>query len=374
MSKRDYYEVLDVDRSASGDEIKRAFRKAAIKYHPDKNPGDATAEAAFKEAAEAYEVLSDDQKRQQYDQFGHEGVGGGPQFSGFEDIFSAFGDIFGGGGGGGIFGDIFGGGGGGGRRAKGTSLRCELALDLQEVLTGVEKTIGLKRREPCDTCDGSGAKPGTAPKTCTVCNGAGQVMRSHGFFNLRSTCPRCDGAGSFVESPCGTCSGQGRVVQKAEVKVKIPPGLVDGMELRIQGEGEAGADGAPRGDLYCRIRVKPHKIFARQDEHLIVDFPISFPQAALGAEIEVPTLTGSAKLNVPAGTQSGEVFKLKSQGLPRPDGYGRGNILVQVGIETPKKISSEQAELLRKYAELEEKNITPKRKSFFDKVKDFLGS
>ncbi len=368
MSKRDYYEILGVDRQAPADEIKRAFRKLAIQYHPDKNPGDAEAEARFKEAAEAYEVLSDDQKRANYDRFGHDGVQGGSQFGGFEDIFSAFGDIFGGGS---IFGDIF--GGGGQTRQKGASLRCELAIDLNECLTGTEKTIGLKRRVACETCDGSGAKPGTKPQTCSMCRGAGQVSQTQGFFTMRTPCPRCHGEGTIVKDPCAKCSGHGRVIRKTEVTVKIPPGLDEGMEIRIPGEGEAGPGNAPPGDLYCRIRIKPHKIFSRQGEHLFVEFPISFPQAALGADIEVPTLTGSKTVPVPAGTQSGEIIHLGGQGLPRPDGYNRGDLLVQVMIETPKRLSSEQEELLREYAKLDEANISPKRQSFFDKVKSILG-
>jgi molecular chaperone DnaJ len=368
MAKRDYYEVLGVDRSAGPEEIKSAFRKSAIRYHPDKNPGDQEAEAAFKEVAEAYEILSDPEKRRRYDQFGHDGVSS-QHFGGFEDVFSAFGDIFGGSS---IFEDLF--GGGRGRGARGTSLRCEIALDLIEVLKGAEKTITIKRREPCRQCKGSGARPGTTPKTCSLCGGSGQVLRTHGFFSLRTTCPRCDGSGQIIEQLCSKCKGQGRANRSHEVTIKIPPGMDEGMELRVPGEGEPGIQGVPPGDLYCRIRIKGHKLFKRQRENLILELPVSFPQSALGAEVEVPTLTGKAKMRIKPGTQSGEVFRIKGQGLPLRDGFGRGSLLVQVIIETPRKLSAEQKELLIKYAELEEKNITPNRKSFFKKVKDMLGS
>ena len=368
MAKRDYYEVLEVTRSASSAEIKSAFRKAAVRFHPDKNPGDAEAESRFKEAAEAYEVLSDAEKRQRYDQFGHEGVGE-RQFGGFEDIFSAFGDIFGGGS---IFEDMF----GGGRRrtAKGASLRCEIGLDLLEVLTGAKKTITIKRREPCKACTGTGAKDGTSPTTCNLCGGSGQVLRQHGIFSMRTGCPRCDASGQIIEHLCPKCKGHGRVVRPHEIEVTLPPGMDEGSELRVPGEGEAGPSGSPPGDLYVRARIKSHKLFQRQRENLILEFPITFPQAALGSEVEVPTLTGSAKMRIVPGTQSGEVFRLKGQGLPAADGYGRGSLLVQVVIETPQRLSGEQKQLLRQYAELEEKNITPNRKSFFKKVKEFLGS
>ena len=370
MTQRDYYEILGVDHQASAEDIKSAFRKAAIKYHPDRNPDNAEAEAAFKEAAQAYEVLSDPQKRQNYDRFGHDGVSG-QQFSGFEDIFSAFGDIFGGNS---FFEDLFGGGRSRRHGARGTSLRCEIGLDLLEVLKGAEKTITIKRRELCTSCQGSGARKGTTAQPCNLCGGNGQVLRTHGFFSLRTTCPRCSGGGQIIEHACSTCQGQGRVMRGHEVRIKIPPGMDEGMELRVPGEGEPGVDGVPPGDLYCRIRIKGHKLFKRQRENLVLELPISFPQAALGAEIEVPNLTGTARMRIRPGTQSGEVFRLKSQGLPLPDGFGRGSLLVQVVIETPRRLSTEQKELLRQYAELEEQNISPNRKSFFKKVKDFLGT
>ncbi|MBN2492200.1 MAG: molecular chaperone DnaJ [Planctomycetes bacterium] len=370
MARRDYYEVLGVTRQASPEEIKSAFRRAAIQHHPDKNPGNKEAEAAFKEAAEAYEVLRDAEKRRRYDQFGHDGVSGQP-FAGFEDIFQTFGDIFGGGS---IFEDLFGGGRARGGARRGTSLRCEIALDLLEVLGGTEKTLTIKRREPCPECGGSGARRGTAPRACGVCGGSGQVTRAHGFFSLRTTCPRCSGAGQIIEHVCPPCQGQGQVLHGHEVTIRVPPGMDEGMELRVPGEGEVGRGGGTAGDLYCRIRIKNHKLFRRQRENLILELPISFPQAALGAAVEVPTLTGTATLRIQPGTQSGEIFRLKGEGLPLPDGYGRGSLLVQVVIETPRRLSAEQKELLRRYAELEEKNLSPNRKSFFAKVKDFLGS
>ena len=370
MAKRDFYEILEIQQDANPEDVKSAFRKMAIKYHPDKNPGDKAAETAFKEAAEAYEVLSDPETRQKYDRFGHDGITG-QHFGGFEDIFSAFGDIFGGGS---IFQDLFGGGRSRSRGHKGTSLRCEISIGLLEVLTGVEKTITIKRRELCEPCGGSGAKKGTAPKTCNVCGGSGQVQRSHGFFSLRTTCPRCTGSGQIIEHLCPRCAGHGRIMRGHDVKIQIPPGMDEGMELQVPGQGEQGIGSAPPGDLFCRIRIKTHKLFNRQRENIVLELPITFPQAALGAEVEVPTLTSKAKMRIKAGTQSGEVFRLRGQGLPLPNGYGRGNMLVQVIIETPQHLSREQEELLCKYAELEEKNITPNRKSFFKKVKDFLGS
>lgn len=367
MTERDYYEILGVPRDATQEEIKSAFRKAALEYHPDRNPGDKEAEARFKEAAEAYEVLSDPEKRRRYDLYGRGGVEA-PRFTDFSEIFSAFSDIFGPGS---FFGEIFG---PRQRPARGASLRCEISLDLREVLTGAEKTIKLRRREPCPTCGGTGAHPESPPRACPYCGGLGQVERRHGFFSLRTSCPRCHGAGRIVDRPCPGCGGQGRKTRLRELRVRVPAGVEEGMEVRMPGEGEPGVDGAPPGDLYCRVRIRPHKLFRRQGRDLLLEMPITFPQAALGAELEVPTLGGTARLRLPPGTQSGEVFALRGEGLPAPGGRGRGDLLVQVVVEVPRKLTREQERLLRQFAALEDERATPLRKRFLKKVKDLLGS
>ena len=375
--KRDYYEVLGVAKNAEADSIKGAYRKIALRYHPDKNPGNKDAEERFKEAAEAYEVLSDDQKRERYDRFGHAGVGGaGQQFGSMEDIFSAFGDIFGGGrGGGSIFEQFFGGGGGGRGRAQrsgGADLQVNLPVTLEEVRTGVKRKIEIKRNEACDQCRGSGARPGTSPKSCPDCGGSGQVVRSQGFFAMRSTCPRCHGMGEVIDTPCDQCRGNGRVPRKREVSVTIPPGIEDGMQLRLSGEGEAGRRGGVRGDLYCLVRVKPHALFTRDGDDILLEVPIGFAQATLGTDIDVPTLQGRSKLTVPAGTQPGTVLRMRGIGLPRLDGYGVGNQLVRIQVEVPCKLGEEQEALLRKYAELEKQNVGAKQKSFWKKVREIF--
>jgi molecular chaperone DnaJ len=371
--KPDYYKVLGVNRNANVEDIKRAYRKMALKWHPDRNPNSKEeAERRFKEAAEAYEVLSDPQKRARYDQFGHEGLAGVHMrgFSTFEDIFEAFGDIFGGGGG--IFESFF--GGRAGRRAarRGPSLRCEIMIDLREVASGTERTIELRRHEVCDACSGSGARRGSLPSTCAYCGGRGEVQQSQGFFVVRITCPRCQGKGSVITQPCPPCGGSGRIMKATQIKVPIPAGVENGMRLRIAGEGEVGENGAPRGDLFCDIYVAPHPIFERHGDDVLCELPISFSQAALGADVEVPTLAGRISLHVPSGTQSGQVFRLPGQGLPNVHGRGRGNELVQVVIETPKKLTPRMEELLREMAQIEDKEVTPKRKSFFEKVKEYF--
>ena len=371
--KRDYYEVLGVPKNADQDTIKRAYRKIALRYHPDKNPGDKEAEEHFKEAAEAYEVLSDAEKRERYDRFGHAGMGGAAhQFTSMEDIFSAFGDIFGGGGGS-IFESFF----GGGRRGRtarsgGADLQVKLEITLEEV-RGAKKRIEITRNESCPDCRGSGAKPGTSAKTCPDCNGSGQIVRSQGFFSMRSTCPRCHGHGEVVDTPCAKCRGAGRVPEKREVTVTIPPGVEDGMQLRLTGEGEAGRRGGVRGDLYCLIHVKPHPLFGRAGDDVTLEIPVGFAQAALGTEIEVPTLQGKSKLTVPKGTQPGTILRMRGMGLPRLDGYGVGNQLVRIQVEVPEKLGEEQEQLLRKYAELEQQNVGVNQKSFWDKVRELFG-
>jgi molecular chaperone DnaJ len=369
--KRDFYEVLGVDRSASGDEVRSAYRKLALKYHPDRNPGDEQAEGRFKEAAEAYACLSDETRRKQYDQYGHAGAPGG--FSSVEDIFSHFGDIFGGGG---FFQDLFGFGGRQGQRSRGrrgASLRIDLQVTLEEVLAGADKTIEINRPAVCTACGGSGAKPGTKPKPCPTCGGAGEVTRSQGFFSVRQTCPRCGGAGSAVEHPCPGCRGEGRVRERVPVTVRIRPGVEDGDVERIPGQGEAGIPPGGPGDLVVVIHVKPHEFFERRGEDLLCEIPITYAQAALGCELHVPTLTGSVELKVPAGTAPGHVLRVKGQGIPRPDGYGRGHLLVRVTIEVPAKLTQRQEELLREFQEIEEKTRKKSRKKgFFDKVRDYF--
>lgn len=374
--KRDFYELLGVDRSADADAIKRAYRKLAIENHPDKNPGDADAERRFKDAAEAYAVLSDPQKRQRYDQFGHAGVdgGGGGGFQSAEDIFAAFGDMFGGGGGGGFFDQIFGGQ-RRGRGRRGASLKVDLELTLEEVATGVRKTIELKRAEPCGTCSGSGAKPGTKKRTCSTCEGHGQVIRSQGFFQLRQTCPTCHGQGETIETPCTKCRGKGAVPKTSPVNITIPAGIEHGHAERIPGQGEPGEAGAPPGDLIVVLHVKEHPVFTRYGDDLLMQTRISFRQAVIGDEVEIPTITGdTVSMKIPAGTQPGEKLRVRNHGLPRVDGYGRGNLVVQMQIDVPRKITSEQRELLDKFDELEtgKKPKKDQKKTIFEKVKDIF--
>jgi molecular chaperone DnaJ len=374
MEKEDYYIVLGVKRDASQDDVKRAYRKLALKYHPDKNQGDKKAEEKFKVAAEAYEVISDPEKRKRYDQYGHEGLRGGDArgFGNFEDIFDAFGDIFGGGGGGGgsIFEDFFGGGGRRQAEKRGASLRCDIAIDFKDVATGIEKSIEITKRDFCEECRGTGARKGTSPVSCPYCKGKGEIHQRQGFFTIRTTCPKCQGNGKIIETPCGKCSGHGVYPKKSNIKVQVPAGIEDGSRLRVTGQGESGANGAHPGDLYCDIHIKPHSIFKRQDYDIICEFPITFTQAALGSEIEVPTILGKMrKVRIPAGMQSDDIISVKGEGFPHVRGFGVGNMLVHVVVETPTKLTPRQEELLREFAESEHKNVTPKAKSFFQKVK-----
>ena len=374
MGKEDFYNVLGVEKSASQDDVKRAYRKLALKYHPDKNQGNKQAEEKFKIAAEAYEVISDPDKRRRYDQYGHEGLRGGESrgFGNFEDIFDAFGDIFGGGGGGGIFEDFF----GGGRRQTekcGASLRCDIALDFKEIATGIEKTIEITKRDFCEECRGTGARKGTSPVSCPYCKGKGEIHQRQGFFTIRTACPKCQGGGKIIETPCKKCSGHGVYPKKSNISVQIPAGIDDGARLRVTGQGESGANGAPPGDLYCDIHIKPHSIFKRHDYDIICEFPITFSQAALGCEIEVPTILGKMrKVRIPAGMQSDEIISVKGEGFPNVRGYGVGNMLVHVVVETPTKLTPRQEELLIEFAESEHKNVTPRAKSFFQKVKNLF--
>jgi molecular chaperone DnaJ len=372
--KRDYYEVLGIGRDASPEDVKRAYRKLALKYHPDQNRDDPSAEARFKEAAQAYDVLADPEKRKRYDQFGHAAFGqggpGGGRFTNVEDIFEAFGDIFGGGG---IFGDLFGGGRRGGGRGgprPGRDLRIVLDLELEEIDQGVERTITIKRQEHCAQCKGSGAKPGTAPIQCPTCGGRGQVHRNQGFFTMATTCPRCRGAGKSIESPCAACSGSGRETQRSEVLISVPPGVEEGMRIRVADAGDAGEPGAPRGDLYCVIREREHRVFQRSGPDVMTEVPFSFAQLALGDKVEIPTLRGRVEMNIPGGTPSGKVFRLRGQGLPAFEGRGRGDQLVRVFVEVPKKLTDRQKELLREFAEIEAKSSGSR--TFFEKIVDYF--
>jgi molecular chaperone DnaJ len=378
MPKRDYYEVLGVEKNASAEEIKRAYRRMAIKYHPDKNPGNKEAEAKFKECAEAYEVLSDADKRKQYDQFGHEGLRGQGMhdFSrmNVEDIFSMFGfDDF--------FGGIFGGGGGAGRRrggrrgpTRGYDLETSVELTLDEIAHGTEKTIEFTRQDTCSDWGGAGAAPGSQPSRCPVCGGSGQVAKGGGFFQMVSICPQCQGTGQVITKPCPKCHGSGRLPRKRTVTIKIPAGIHEGQGVRVGGEGEPGQDGGPNGDLYCYIRIKPHEFLERDGSDLVASVPISFTQAALGAAIEVPSLRGTQQLKVPPGTQYGSIFRIRGQGLPDMRSGRTGDQLVQIMIETPSNLNARQEGLLREFAATENKNVSPKSQKFFEKLKRHFGS
>jgi molecular chaperone DnaJ len=376
---RDYYEVLGVPRNASEQEIKSAYRKVALKDHPDRNPGDKAAEERFKEAAEAYAVLSDGEKRKRYDAYGHAGVSGaagaGPQgfdpsiFADFSDIL---GDFFGMGGG-----DPFGrrrGGGGGARR--GADLRYTLDIEFEEALFGATRTIRIPRHEKCETCAGSGAQAGTKPSTCKTCNGTGQVAFQQGFFTVARTCGRCRGSGKIIASPCGTCGGDGVVPKEREIQIKIPAGVDTGSQLRIGGEGEPGGGSAPPGDLYVVLRVRDHKggFFRRDGTSLICEIPVSFVQAILGDHIEIPMPDGTrVRVNVPAGAQPGSVLRLRGQGAPELGGRGRGDLYVQVKVVIPTKITSDERKLLEKLGQTQKVDLSGKEKSFFDRVREILG-
>jgi len=380
MSKRDYYEVLGIAREASADEVKRAYRKLAMKYHPDRNPDDEEAEEKFKEAAEAYEVLGDEEKRKRYDQFGHAGVEGmghaGSGFGSMEDIFAAFGDIFGGGGGGGrgssIFDAFFGGGGRRGGPAPGASLRLNLQVPFRDAVFGTSRTLDINRHEICGTCKGSGAKAGSSPSACPTCQGAGAVRQGQGFFVVQSTCPRCHGAGQVITDPCTECSGGGMKPEQVKLKVKIPAGVEHGSQLRIAGEGEPSRDGGPRGDLYVYIHVEGDSFFERHGDDVVCQVPVTYSQAALGAEIEVPTLEGKAKLKIPAGTQPGDVLRMRGQGVPAGHGSRRGDQLVIAQIAVPKKVSGREKDLLRELAEVETVEANPEHQGFFERLKSLF--
>jgi len=378
MAKRDYYEILGVEKSATDEELKKAYRKQAIKYHPDKNPGDKTAEEKFKELGEAYEALSDPQKRAAYDQYGHAafdprtraGAGGG---GGFHDPFDIFREVFGGAGGS-IFEEFFG---GESRRdpsgpERGRDLRYDLEITFEEAAMGAEKEISLSRLHTCDACNGTGAQPGSGVKTCATCGGRGQVVASRGIFSIAQTCPRCEGVGRVVEKPCRTCNGSGRREKATKVKIRIPAGVDNGTRLRSSGNGESGLRGGPSGDLYVVLHVKAHDLFQRDGDDLLCEVPVSFVQAALGAELEVPTLTGPAHIKIPAGTQGGTIFRLKGRGIRNVQGYGVGDLHVRVAVEVPTRLNNAQRAKLEEFAALCDSSVNPRSKSFFDRVKDFL--
>jgi molecular chaperone DnaJ len=367
--KRDYYEVLGVARTVTSKDLADAYRKLAIKYHPDKNPGNEEAIARFKEAAEAFEVLNDPDKRARYDRFGHAGVDGGAHFHDVNDIFSAFGDIFGGS----IFGDFFGGGRGGGRRVrKGADVGTQVTLDLLEAARGVTKPIEFERHERCKDCNGSGARAGTKPQPCNYCGGRGQVVQASGVFRVQTTCPACQGEGAVIKDPCQKCRGQGVVGRRVKRDVVIPPGVDHQMRVRLAGEGEPSPNGGPPGDAYVLIEVREHPLFQREGHHLICRVPITYAQAALGATIEVPTLEGPDTIEVPAGTQPGDVFKMRGRGMPDPRGRGKGDLLVQVNLDVPKKLSPREEELLRELAKEEHANVSVHRKTFLERLKDYF--
>jgi len=365
--KRDYYEILGVSRSAGDEDLKRAYRKLAMQHHPDRNPGDHAAEERFKEASEAYQILSDPERRAQYDRFGHAAFqqgGGGFEFSGagFEDIFSD------------IFGDFFGTARGRGRRARrGEDLRYDLDIKFEEAIFGAEKTINVPRLVTCDTCNGKGTKGGASRDTCAACRGTGQMRFQQGFFTIAKTCGHCNGQGTVIKDPCRTCSGNGVTQRTQALSIKIPPGVDTGARLKLREEGEAGRNGAPSGDLYVVINVEEHPLFARQENDIICEVPISFPQAALGAEIDVPTLEGKVKMKIPHGTQSGGVFRLKGKGAPDLRSAHRGDQLVRVIVEIPRKLTGRQRELLEEFARNGGEEVSPLSKGFFDKVKEMFG-
>ena len=367
-TKRDYYEVLGLIREAPADEIKKAYRQMALKFHPDRNPGDEEATKKFKEAAEAYEILSDSDKRQRYDRYGHAGLNGTAvhDFRSTDDIMSAFSEIFGGG----LFGDMF------GERRRGPrpgpDLLMKLEIELVEAARGTTRSIEVNRQEFCNDCRGSGARKGTSPATCNYCGGRGQIVQARGFFQVATTCPACGGEGVRITDPCTKCRGAGRVPNSAHLQVDVPPGVESGMWLQLRNQGELGDLGGHRGNLRIQIVVKKHPFFERRRNDLVCQVPISFAQAALGALVEVPTLDGREDLEVPRGTQSGETLRIKGRGMPDIGGRARGDELVEVNVETPRHLTVRQEELLREFAEIEHLTVSPRRKSFFEKLRDYF--
>lgn len=383
MAKKDYYELLGVARGASQDDIKKAYRKLALQYHPDRNPGNKEAEEKFKEVTEAYEVLSDAQKRARYDQFGHQGVGAGPGGGGFqgfgaggvdmEEALRTFMGEFGEGGG--IFDAFFGGGGGGGRRRgrhAGADLRYDLTIGFEEAAFGCNKELEIPRMAACAACKGEGAEPGSKKTTCKTCGGQGQIRSGGGFFSIARTCPHCNGSGQTISNPCKKCRGEGRIMERKKLTVKIPAGVEEGSRLKVGGAGEDGAGGGPAGDLYVVLNVRPHEIFERHEDDLVCQVPVSLPTLALGGELEVPTLEGKAKIKIPAGTQTGKVFRLKGRGIANVHGYGRGDLIVKVVVETPTRLTEEQKQLFNRLNEISGEQAYPITQSFWEKAKKIL--
>ena len=366
MSKPDYYDVLGVPRNASKDEISIAYRKLAMKYHPDRNPNDEEAIENFKLCATAYEVLGNPEKRSLYDQYGHAGIemsGGGSQFHDVNDIFGAFGDLFG---------SFFGGGRRSRQPSQGNDVRCNLTIDLHEAARGVTKEITFKRHETCTTCGGSGSKPGKSPQRCPYCGGSGRITQSTGIFSIQTTCPKCRGQGMIITDPCSDCHGYGLIQQTVKREIKIPAGVDTGTRLRMQAEGERSPEGGPPGDCYVFISVKPHPLFQRDGQDLICRVPISYPQAALGSEIEIPTLDGREKVTIPSGTQNNDIITLRGRGMPIPRRSQAGDLHIQVYIEVPRKLKTEHRKLLQQLADLEGEHILPERKNFVSKLCDFV--
>jgi molecular chaperone DnaJ len=373
-TKRDYYEVLSVQRTAAGEEIKRAYRKLAVKFHPDKNPDDPHAEEKFKELGEAYDVLMDEQKRAAYDRYGHAAFAQGGRSGGFHDPFDIFREVFSGGtGGGGIFETFFG---GGGTQSDGTQrgsdLRYDMQITLEEAAFGVEKEIEVRKLDMCEKCHGSGAAPGSGAIVCPACRGRGQVVSSRGFFQVSQTCPRCRGLGEVIEQPCNVCSGEGRVEKDSRIKIKIPAGIAHGSRLRSTRNGEAGVRGGEQGDLYVVLHIKEHPIFQREDDNLFCEVPISFTTAALGGEVPAPTLEGKASLKVPPGTQSGQSFRLRGKGVVHVNGRERGDLFARILVEVPSRLNGEQRQKLEEFAALCGDDNTPLHKSFFERAKEFF--
>jgi molecular chaperone DnaJ len=379
VSKRDYYEVLGVSKTATDQEIKSAYRKLALKFHPDRNPGDKPAEESFKEAAEAYAVLADTDKRHLYDRFGHAGLGGAATggfdptvFTGFEDILGGLGDIFG-------FGDVFGGGRRRGGPQRGADLRYDLEISFEESAKGAETSIQIPRQESCETCSGTGAAPGSKPTPCPQCHGRGQLRYQQGFFTVARTCGQCRGSGSVITKPCATCKGNGRIQHDRKLTVRIPAGIASGQRMRLSGEGEGGAAGGPAGDLYVVIHVQEHPFFQREGNDLYCEIPLNFPTLALGGEITIPTLEGNEPFKIPEATQTGSMFRIRGRGMPDVSGRGRGDLLVTVKVLTPKKLTKDQKKLVEQLAatlpkeQFEPTPVEGEDKGLFDRVKDIFG-
>lgn len=373
MAKRDYYEILGVSREVDADSLKKAYRNVAMRDHPDRNPDDPEAEERFKEASEAYSVLSDSEKRGAYDRFGHAGVTGGSPGGGFQDFgdLGGFTDVFED-----LFGDLLGGRRSGGRRRgrgqRGADLRYNLEIDLSDVITGLEPKIKIPKMRACESCGGSGAPPGTSPETCGACGGGGQVFLQQGFFRVSRPCDVCSGSGELLRERCESCRGQGRTEGQQTINVRIPPGIDEGTRLRLSGEGEAGISGGPPGDLYVVIGIKPHALFRRDGANVHCEVPVTMVQASLGAEIEAPTLEGRVKLKIPAGTQSGKILRLRGKGVPTLRSSARGDQMLHIFVETPTRLSSRQREILESFAEETGSTVSPQHKGFLDKIRELF--